>query len=95
MSPTTTDVGTYTVRIKFELTSDSTMYSEQTFLVDVYPATVYDAPNITTPCGSRIWPMVLGNGGVDFLSGDVSSDETRIIICGNTKQANEVTNTAF
>lgn len=37
LNPATTDVGTYVVRVRFALTAATTIYSEGTFVVEVYP----------------------------------------------------------
>ena len=36
-NPTSTDVGVYTVRVRYEVAGDNTKYIETTFFIEVYP----------------------------------------------------------
>ena len=69
MNPTDSDAGTYTIRVTFSVIGLPSLYTSQTFLLDVFPSTSanYTAPTITTSCGSNIYPMVLGSS-VSYLN---------------------------
>ena len=41
MNPTSSDVGTYVVRVHFKLFNVPTISTEKTFVVEVYPALNY------------------------------------------------------
>ena len=59
MNPTATDIGVYSVKIRTEALSDTTIFDESSFLVEVYPQTNLGSAVITASCPTNIWPMVL------------------------------------
>jgi hypothetical protein len=59
LNPTSSDVGVYTVRIRFEFDSDATTFEEQTFFVEVYPNPQFGSNVTTASCTEEFYPMVL------------------------------------
>lgn len=60
MEPTNTEIGTYSVRVKYYSPVNSGTV-EQTFLVDVYPDVDYAITPPTSYCVSDIYPLTYGN----------------------------------
>lgn len=56
ISPTDLNTGTYTVRVKFAKVIDTTVYLEDTFLVEVYPETEYGSTLDNEECLNNVFP---------------------------------------
>lgn len=93
MTPSETEIGSYSVRVRYYSPVNSGEV-EQTFIVDVYPSTDYSYDDPTTSCVPDIYPATLGNQ-VDMTLLDGDYNGVNFIVCGSTQSTRTATHTAY
>ncbi|CDW83860.1 cadg multi-domain protein [Stylonychia lemnae] len=87
--PTNSDIGSYTIRFKFTSTVDSTVSTEDTFLVTIYPETSFDQEIIINECNMPIFPAFFdGSASVQQTSMSMDKQGNLIALCGSTVTSN-------
>jgi hypothetical protein len=88
--PIDTDIGIYTIRVKFYSLANPQISTDTSLLLEIYPNIAYGTGITENNCPSTIYPMQLFNSDtsifdVKFKSADVNQANTVIIYCGSSK----------
>eukprot|EP00347_Sterkiella_histriomuscorum_P011981 403370353 len=85
MTPLDADIGTYVVRLKFWILSNSNFVNEQTFTVEIYPSVSYGYTN--SDCPTSVIPAIFYGSSTYaqfYTRSDMDSTGSNFIMCGSS-----------
>ncbi|CDW79543.1 proprotein convertase subtilisin kexin type 5 [Stylonychia lemnae] len=87
LSPTTKNVGTYSLRFRFSIIGKPTIYADGVIIVEVYPQIEYGQELSTEQCATRVTPAIFEKSSSYFLYTDMDQTGDFLLTCGVTKDS--------